>query len=110
APTLASLLGLPHVLGPVGGGESAPKSFWRDFSRRGRRYEFMREMLRWLAERDPLVRYSARSSRIALATTDDTAVRLRSLGAGLVEVLPAVALGAGDFKALVAANGAVGSP
>ena len=38
-PSFLSLLPPPFVWGPVGGGESAPKAFYRTFSWRGRLYE-----------------------------------------------------------------------
>lgn len=90
APSLVSWLPIPFVWGPVGGGESSPKSFWKELSPQGRRYERLREWARWLAEKDPLVRKTARRSKLALATTEETAIRLRALGAENVRLMSQV--------------------
>lgn len=90
APSFISLLPVPFVWGPVGGGESAPKAFCEDFSLQGQRYERLREWARWLGEHDPAVRLTARRSRVALATTADTAERLRALAVREVHTLSQV--------------------
>ena len=60
-PSFVSLLPIPFVWGPVGGGESAPGSFWRDFSVQGQRYELLRNAVRWMGEQDPFVKLTANS-------------------------------------------------
>lgn len=99
-PSLLSLLPVPFVWGPVGGGESAPEAFYRHFSRRHRLFERARDAARWLGERDPLVRQTAQRSRLALATTDQTAARLRWLGAPQCEVLGESGLTVSEVAAL----------
>ncbi len=89
-PSFLSLLPGPFVWGPVGGGESAPKIFYRTFSWRGRIYEYLRSLARWLGEHDPFVCMTARKAAFALATTPETAARLRWLGAQKVEVFSQV--------------------
>jgi len=91
-PTFLPLLRVPFVWGPVGGGESTPRSFRNIFSRRGRMYEALREFARSLAELNPLLRLTARRAAIALATTKETALRLESLGCRRVCVLAECAL------------------
>lgn len=91
APSLLHLLPVPFIFGPVGGGESAPRPFLQDFSLRGRLFEHARDCARYLGERDPLVRMTVRRSRLAIATTIDTARRLDHLGAKRIEILPQVA-------------------
>ncbi len=91
-PSFISLLPIPFIWGPVGGGESAPKPFWQDFSFRGKAYEIFRNLARSLGELDPFVKYTARRSAIARATTEDTAKQLRKLGAKNVEVLSQLGL------------------
>jgi len=81
APSLLALLPVPFVWGPLGGGESMPKAFRGNLSPRGRTYEILRDVGRWLGEHDPLVRLTARRSALALANTEETAKRLRRLGA-----------------------------
>ena len=91
-PSLLALLPAPLIWGPVGGGEIAPRPFKRGFGLRGKAYEAMRDLARRLGELDPLVRVTARQSALALATTEETAVRLRNLGARDVRVFTQVGL------------------
>ena len=88
APSLLSLLPIPFIWGPVGGGESAPRSFYRTYGLRGIIYEIARSLGKSLAEHDPLVRLTAQSSRIALVATPDTEARLRQLGAKCILHVP----------------------
>lgn len=87
-PPFPALLPIPFIWGPVGGGESAPRSFKSDFSSIGRRFESLRDFRRTLASIDPLLRLIASRSRFAIATTEETAGRLRQLGAKKVIVHP----------------------
>lgn len=100
APSFLCLLGTPFVWGPVGGGESAPRSFASYFGFRARLYERLRDGLRWLGELDPFVRLTARRSAIAYATTADSRLRMRHLGARSIEVAPAIALDDEDIRKL----------
>lgn len=87
-PSFLALLPMPFVWGPVGGGESAPKAFWRDFGPRSFAYEALRDAARWLGEHDPFVHLTARRSTLAIVSTPDTASRLRNLRARRVEYFP----------------------
>lgn len=80
-PSLLSLLPIPFIWGPVGGGESAPGEFWADFNLKNKLYENLRGIWRGIGELDPLTRLTARNSTIAYATTRDTAAKLSKLGA-----------------------------
>ena len=91
-PSFLSLLPIPFILGPVGGGESAPKAFSQNFSRRGKIYEFLRSLSRWVGERDPFTRMTVRRSILNWATTAETAERMTQMGAKNVEVLSQVGL------------------
>lgn len=86
SPSFVSLLPIPFVWGPVGGGESAPKAFWQNFSLRGKVYEILRSLARNLGEFDPFVHLTARRSVLALAATEETAQRLRYLGVKNVQI------------------------
>lgn len=86
SPSFISLLPIPFIWGPVGGGESTPKAFCKDFNLRGRIYEFLRNLIRWLGEQDPFVRLTARRSILAWATTNDTVQRLHHIGAKNVQI------------------------
>lgn len=97
---LAFLDGVPFVWGPVGGGESAPVAFWPSLGMRGALFEVARTLARALGTLDPLVRRTAQRAALALATTPETAARLRKLGAKRVEVLSAVALSEEEARAL----------
>lgn len=87
SPSFLALLPIPFIWGPVGGGESAPLSFWTDFSWKNKLYELLRWAWRSLGELDLFTRLTAQRSAIAYATTEDTAQRLRKLGAPNVERL-----------------------
>ena len=91
-PSMLALLPIPFVWGPIGGGESAPESFYNEMGKRNKRYETQRDIARWLGEHEPLVRLTARRSAIALATTRDTAARLNHLQAKDVRVLGEIGL------------------
>ena len=85
-PSFMAMLPVPFVWGPVGGGESTPKSFRRTFGLRGRVYEFLRDVARVLGTLDPSVRMTARRSVLALASTPESAERLVKLGCKHVEI------------------------
>jgi glycosyltransferase involved in cell wall biosynthesis len=91
-PSFLSLLPVPFIWGPVGGGESAPQAFRQDFSWRGKLYERVRDIAHWLGEHDPFVHMTARRSSLVRATTEDTAKRLYNLGAKTVQVYSQVGL------------------
>ncbi|MBZ5672031.1 MAG: glycosyltransferase [Acidobacteriia bacterium] len=99
-PSFLALLPVPFLWGPVGGGESAPRAFRRCFSLRGRLYEVLRDLARSLAQLDPFVRLAAQRARVGLATTEETAVRLRGLGCRKVMVLSSVGLPGGEIVRL----------
>jgi glycosyltransferase involved in cell wall biosynthesis len=91
-PSFLSLLPVPFIWGPVGGGESAPQAFRQDFGWRGKLYERIRDMAHWLGEHDPFVHMTAQRSVLVRATTEDTAKRLYHLGAKTVQVYSQVGL------------------
>ena len=88
SPSFLVLLPIPFIWGPVGGGESAPAPFWQDFSWRNKVYEILRSGIRWVGERDPFAQMTAQRSTIVRATTEDTAIRIRHMGAKQVEIFP----------------------
>ena len=87
SPSFLSLLPIPFVWGSVGGGESAPKTFWKDFSSKAKTYERLRGLARGVGELDPLTRLTARRSALVRATTEDTAQRIRKWGIDNIEVI-----------------------
>ena len=99
-PSFLVLLPVPFVWGPVGGGESAPTAFWQDFDRHGKIYELLRHVTRWIGEYDPFVALTARKSLLAYATTEETAARLRKLGANKVQIQSQVGLSVEEIRRL----------
>ncbi len=80
-PGLLWALGPPFVWGPVGGGQVPPKALQAYF-----RTWWPVEVVRGLRKRfvglNPLVRLAARRANCILVANEDTAARLRGLGAG----------------------------
>jgi glycosyltransferase involved in cell wall biosynthesis len=109
-PSFLALLHVPFIWGPVGGGESSPKNFFKTFSFRGKLYEIARDIARWIGEHDPFTRMTARKASIALATTNETAKRLTRLGARRVEVLSQVALPLAEIAELSSLPSHLSSP
>ena len=91
-PSFLSGLPVPMVWGPVGGGEATPSSMYGTFALRGRLSELLRAAVQAVGRCDPFVRRTARRSAIALASTEETAARLRQIGARDVRVLTVVGL------------------
>lgn len=100
APSLVSFLDRPFVWGPVGGGEIAPFSFWGRHHLSGKIYELKRFIARAVGEFDPFVRGTARHSAVALATTDESAKRMRKIGARNVTTYPAIGISEDDLAVL----------
>lgn len=101
SPSFLVLLPIPTIWGPVGGGESAPAPFWQDFSFRNKVYEILRSGIRWVGERDPFARMTAQRSTIVRVTTEDTAIRVRQMGAKQVEVFPEASLTTEEIDRLI---------
>jgi len=76
----------------VGGADAVPRAFRSALSLNGRIRNTVRDIVRWLAEADPLLRYTARHSTLAFATTPETLLRLERLGAPRVQLMAAVGL------------------
>ncbi|MBD1928903.1 glycosyltransferase family 4 protein [Trichocoleus sp. FACHB-90] len=110
SPSFLALLPVPFIWGPVGGAEAAPKAFWKDFSRRGQVYEVLRNLAQSVGECDPFVRLTALRSRVGLATTHETAERLRSLGVKNVQIASQVGLSKEEINTLAQYDLPDGSP
>ncbi len=91
-PAFMAFLPVPFLWGPVGGGESAPPSFWRSFSTRGKIYELLRNFGRRRGEIDPFVRATARRAVFGIATTRETEKRLQALGCSQTTILSHAAI------------------
>ena len=99
-PSFISLLPIPFIWGSIGGGETAPKTFWQDFSFKAKLYELFRDWSHKLGELDPFTLLTARRSATVRVTTKDTAQRVRHLGAKKVDILPAVSLSKEEIECL----------
>lgn len=91
-PSFLVFLPIPLLWGPVGGGEFAPKAFWKDFSLKSKFHELIRLLACWVFEFDPFVRFTARRSALVKSATEDTAAKVRSMGAKNVSVELAIGL------------------
>ena len=109
-PSFLGLLPIPFIWGPVGGGDSTPPNFYGTYSLNGRIFELARGLALRVGERDPFVRMTARSSRIALATTSQTASRLEGLGCRDVRLLSQVALPEEEICILSSLSPSTGKP
>ncbi len=99
-PSFLALLPIPFVLGPVGGGEQAPKPFFKDFSRRAKRYETLRRLIHNIGQNDPFAQLTTRRSATVRATTHDTAKQLYKMGADQVQVVSESGLAPEEIEAL----------
>jgi glycosyltransferase involved in cell wall biosynthesis len=99
-PSFLSLLPVPFIWGPVGGGEFAPKAFWKDFSLSNKIHEVVRTLACWVFEFDPFTCMTAQRSVLTKATTKDTAARVRKMGARNVQVDLAIGLAKEEINRL----------
>jgi len=80
-PSYLSFLPVKSILGPLGGGESTPPALAGTFSRSGRWYERKRNLVRVLANRDPILRATLRRASLVAATTEESRRTIERLGA-----------------------------
>lgn len=100
SPCFLCFLPIPFILGPVGGGELIPAQFWQNLSFSSRIYEFVRNLACIIGEYDPVVRLTAKRSVLAWATTEDTAHRLRQIGAKNVQVYSQLGISQAELVSL----------
>jgi glycosyltransferase involved in cell wall biosynthesis len=92
-PTTLKSLGIPVILGPLGGAEEPPLRLWAGLGARGIAFE----ALRWFANRtatfDPLVRRSLSESALVLAASPDGGQFIsRHYPVSNVKIIPAIAV------------------
>lgn len=85
-PSAAARLGIPYIIGPVGGGEGAPPEFYRSLGFYGWFVEQCRRAARWMLEFDPQVESTLSNAGVCFATSHESARRMRKLGASNVIV------------------------
>lgn len=71
-PSLMGRLGLPFVLGPLGGGDSIPENLRSSIPRKRRLTEFVRDAMNHLACLNPSVRAMYRQAALILCRTEGT--------------------------------------
>lgn len=87
-PTFLPLLPVPFVWGPIGGAETVPKAFRKDFSFKWRLYEGMRDFIqKWILRFDPVTRFARQNAKVILARTQIMAEYLRRSGDSRIEVI-----------------------
>ncbi|PWU18504.1 MAG: glycosyl transferase family 1 [Verrucomicrobia bacterium] len=85
-PVFLAFLPTRTMLGPLGAGESTPPALMPLYSLRGRWLEWVRDATRWLADINPFLRATLRRASFVLATTPQTAERIKRLGCPEVSV------------------------
>jgi glycosyltransferase involved in cell wall biosynthesis len=72
APTFLGSLGAPLIIGPVGGGETSPRSLRDELGPRGRLLERIRDISNATITFNPLVRAGMKRAAVIFASTADT--------------------------------------
>ena len=99
-PSWLGRLKIPFIFGPVGGGEETPSPLYRELRWQSRVSETVRSAFcRW-AGVDPFVRRTVRSATVCLATSNETASKLRALGAGDIRLLTHVGISESEIDAV----------
>ena len=96
-PSFLYLLHVPFLFGPVGGGESIPKNFWKELSARGKIFEMLRLIGRRIGEIDPFNRRCIAKADHVVATTSETLQRLKNFKYKAASILPAIGISNDDI-------------
>jgi glycosyltransferase involved in cell wall biosynthesis len=99
-PTCFPMLGIPYVIGPVGGGEFAPVEFENRFPSKPYIYEKVRRLIRAFVPFDPFVRKSIVRASCVLTTTNESRVKVANLGAKRIEVYPESGISVREYEQL----------
>lgn len=86
----------PFVFGPVGGGESTPPGFSKDFSWRGKVSEWIRDSFRKWLPLIPALREWYLEADWSMAATANTEAALKKIGVSKLEVLHQSGIGGRD--------------
>jgi glycosyltransferase involved in cell wall biosynthesis len=73
-PTLLTRLGVPTVIGPLGGGDRAPMALRKSFPWRDWCTELLRDVYNWSLRADPITRSAFRDARLILLRTQASLV------------------------------------
>jgi glycosyltransferase involved in cell wall biosynthesis len=91
-PSSLAFLELPFVWGPIVGAQSASKAFRKTFSWFPRIQEAARSGVRLFGRFDPLMRWTARRTTLAVASSEEAKAHLLRLGCKRAVVLPSVGM------------------
>lgn len=91
-PSFMGKLGIPFILGPVGGGESSPRHLRAGLNLSGRLRELLRDMLIGIASHDPLMNSTFSKASLIACTTGETLARIPVRFHHKCMVLPAIGI------------------
>lgn len=99
-PSFLALLPRPFIWGPIVGAESTGRAFRRAFPWAAKAQELIRLCVRGLSRFDPLTRFTARRSAVALASSSEAKKRLTRLGCPKVLIYPSVGISSAEMGRL----------
>jgi glycosyltransferase involved in cell wall biosynthesis len=100
SPSFLSLLPIPFVWGPIGAGLPAPRSFWKDFSFRGKVNELMRAVALFAARLDPFRTITEDKACMILAVSAGTAKEFTPDNQRKVALFSGVGIDPNEFEEL----------
>lgn len=92
-PCLLGSLGIPLVIGPVGGGETSPPLLKKSYELRGRIAELSRDVMRLIVQNWPPFRRRLLSGSTVIAATEQTRAVLESMSEREVKLVPQSGIG-----------------
>jgi glycosyltransferase involved in cell wall biosynthesis len=91
-PSFMGGLGIPFILGPIGGGETSPRHLRSGLALSGRLQETLRDMLIGVARHDPLMLRTFSKASLIACTTEETLQRLPRRFRHKCIILPAIGI------------------